>query len=692
MSGDGLDNCGPGANEICARSLLVPGGTVLRGTGTTSPATVGDVRLDKYEITVGRFRRFVDAWLGGWRPLPGDGKHHHLNGGLGLAVAGGAFEPGWDGAWSAYVGAPHTNTSDVPAGPGAGSRSTFDSNLAPFSSCAWTSAPRANERRPMNCGSWYDLQAFCIWDGGFLPSEAEWEYAASGGSDERAYPWGSAAPLADTSLVVFGCYYGGTGTCTGVGNIAPVGSVAAGSGRWGQLDLAGNVWEWSLDGYQAAFLTPCADCAIAPASSRMIRGGGFDASASLVTATSRSTRFAAQRNTNLGARCARPPSGGTRTPESNAGFCVRTGAVCGSKADADYFGVSRTVASCGACGSGDVCSAQNACNAIAPQLSAAGTTATLTGDGLSNCGEAGTESCGTSIRVTGGTYFRGIGVNSPATVSDFRLDKYEVTVGRFRKFVDAWVGGWRPSAGAGKHAHLNGGSGLVSTTSGFEPGWDGTWTPYLGASNSVTNAVVPTGAGAVTKADWDASLSCAGSYTWTSSPGANERRPVNCVSWYDLAAFCIWDGGFLPSEAEWEYAAAGGAEERLYPWGTAPPGPNASLAIYGCYWNGPGPGFPASPSGCTNVMNVAPVGSALGGAGRWGHLDLAGGMFEWNQDATLAFASPCTDCINVSPNSPRSARGSSFEVDRTYVPVAYRTGRGPATRIINTGGRCARAP
>jgi formylglycine-generating enzyme required for sulfatase activity len=43
----------------------------------------------------------------------------------------------------------------------------------------------------------------------------------------------------------------------------------------------------------------------------------------------------------------------------------------------------------------------------------------------------------------------------PATVTDFRLDKYEVTVGRFRKFKAAWDAGWRPSAGAGKHEHLN---------------------------------------------------------------------------------------------------------------------------------------------------------------------------------------------------------------------------------------------
>jgi len=47
-------------------------------------------------------------------------------------------------------------------------------------------------------------------------------------------------------------------------------------------------------------------------------------------------------------------------------------------------------------------------------------------------------------------------------VGDFKLDKYEVTVGRFRQFVAAWNGGagYTPPAGSGKHTHLNGGNGL----------------------------------------------------------------------------------------------------------------------------------------------------------------------------------------------------------------------------------------
>ena len=145
-----------------------------------------------------------------------------------------------------------------------------------------------------------------------------------------------------------------------------------------------------------------------------------------------------------------------------------------------------------------------------------------TGAGLSTCGPDSAENCCVSPLVSGGPFYRSYdGVTAgytsmayPATVSDFRLDKYEVTVGRFRQFVAAVAAGWRPTAGAGKHRHLNGGSGLANSGSagGFEPGWDAAWTVSL-----------PT-----TPAAWTTALSCNATYqTWTNAASTNEGKGLS---------------------------------------------------------------------------------------------------------------------------------------------------------------------
>ncbi len=296
MTGDGIDNCGPNGDDVCARSLLVPGGTFLRGTGTRAPATVSTFRLDKYEVTVGRFRRFFEAWIGGWRPSVGAGKHAHVNGGQGLAATTGGYESGWTATWSTNVGRPKSNTVNPPT------NGTFDAaswNQA-FSGCAsqlggWTPTAGTFERNPMNCLSWYDLHAFCIWDGGFVPTDAEWEYAAAGGSEERTYPWG------DTLL--------SPGYAVADRTFAEaVGGAWRGAGRWGHLDLAGNVREWTLDQYELDFASPCTDCLALPAGNyRVYRSPPYDAPLNGMQSTERSAYWAASRLRNIGGRCARRP-------------------------------------------------------------------------------------------------------------------------------------------------------------------------------------------------------------------------------------------------------------------------------------------------------------------------------------------------------------------------------------------------
>ena len=299
-AGDGRTNCGS-ASESCCTTLPVTGGTFSRsydGINYTDPqygATVADFRLDKYEVTVGRFRAFVGAVVGGWTPPPGSGKHAHVNGGSGLAASGlpGGNEPGWDTAW---------NTT-LPS-----SAATWDSPayLACNPASTWTPAPASNERRPINCIDWYQALAFCIWDGGFLPSEAEWNYAAAGGSEQRAYPWSSAYPPGSSTISAANAVYGGGAAITeDVGSKSP-----AGNGRYGQTDLAGNVWEWALDWYKTPYNeTSCTNCAhLVAGSFRVIRGGSLSNDTFSLTASLRYGDDAPTvRYADVGARCARTP-------------------------------------------------------------------------------------------------------------------------------------------------------------------------------------------------------------------------------------------------------------------------------------------------------------------------------------------------------------------------------------------------
>jgi formylglycine-generating enzyme required for sulfatase activity len=336
------------------------------------------------------------------------------------------------------------------------------------------------------------------------------------------------------------------------------------------------------------------------------------------------------------------------------------------------------------------------------------------GPGLSNCGVSQDESCCTSLEVPGGVYYRtydldplgggndwaapeggvATGLADPATVSTFRLDKYDVTVGRFRQFIDAWNGGagWTPDGGSGKHTHLNGGQGLVdigaSPKAGmvYETGWVATDDSSI-APTSANLACDPPGA----------TLRYA---TWTAEAGSNESRPINCVSWAEAYAFCIWDGGFLPSEAEWEYAAAGGNQQRTYPWGATDPGTTSQYAIYGCYYPSGPPGFK-----CSGVSNIAPVGTVTAGAGLFGHLDLAGEMYQWNLDWYDTYGSgdtdgglaPCTDCANLTATFGRVVRGGDFlEGDSTLLTpfrnFLFKEAPFDGQRDFGLTARCARSP
>jgi formylglycine-generating enzyme len=253
----------------------------------------------------------------------------------------------------------------------------------------------------------------------------------------------------------------------------------------------------------------------------------------------------------------------------------------------------------------------------------------------------------------------------PVTVSTYALDRYEVTVGRFAGFYedyDAFLASGKLSDGAGAHPKIPG------------SGWKSEWTQSIPPSAKALNS----GSG----------LSCDSAFgTWNylgNSPDAND--PMNCVSWYLAFAFCIYDGGRLPTEAEWEYAAAGGSENRRYPWGQDVL--NSGKVSYGCFFGG---------TECSSTDLVTP-GTLPDGKGKFGTFDLLGNVEEWTLDWYdpawyAAHGSPgsCVDCANVGDGfTERSVRGSHFMTEYQDVYATRRYGYGPAYFSSELGFRCAR--
>jgi sulfatase modifying factor 1 len=247
------------------------------GEGPVHEVEVASFQIDRFAVSNLRFAEFVGAT--GWRT---DAEH------FGWSFVFGGLLPDEFPATRGVEGAPwwrQVRGADWrhPEGPQSDSSKRGD--------------------HPVVHVSWNDAQAYCAWSGTRLPTEAEWEIAARGGSVGSPFPWGDELePGGRHAMNVFqGQFPGGNTGADGFRGTAPVHSF--GANGYGLQNVVGNVWEWcgdwlDIDYYRHSPIE--SPSGPATGTSRVQRGGSYLCHASYCRRYRVSARFGSEPDSSTG--------------------------------------------------------------------------------------------------------------------------------------------------------------------------------------------------------------------------------------------------------------------------------------------------------------------------------------------------------------------------------------------------------